>query len=106
MKNEFGKFIKKQRNDKELSLRKVCDQVKNEKGNTISVSYLNDIEQGYRKPPVGLIVVQIADALGLDRQSLLDLAGKADPELEEAIRDPKMQALFRKVMEKEKDKRN
>ncbi len=104
MKNVFGVFIKKARNEKELSLRKVCDLVKNEKGDPISVSYLNDIEQGYRKPPVGAIVVQIADALGIDRNQLLDLAGKPDPELEEAIRDPKKAQSFRKMLDKEKEK--
>lgn len=102
MKNEFGLFIKKIRNDKGLSLRKVCDSVKNEKGDPISVSYLNDIERGYRKPPVGAIVVQIAEVLGTDKTQLLELADKPDPELEEAIRDPKMAEMFRRMMEKEK----
>ena len=99
---KFGSYIKKIRTDKGLSLRKICDLVKNDKGKTISVSYLNDIEQGYRNPPGGSIVVQIAKALGEEKEMLLKLAGKPDPELEKAIRDPKMAMLFRKVLDEKK----
>ncbi len=97
MGKDFGSLIKIKRLEKSLSLKKLCLQVKREDGQPISVSYLNDIEQGRRNPPEGLIVVQIAEALGLDKDELLKLAGKPAPDLEKAIRNPKMAALFRIV---------
>lgn len=109
----FGPFIKTKRIEKELSLKKVCLQVKREDGQPISVSYLNDIEQRRRNPPEGYIVVQLAEVLSIDKDKLLQMAGKPDPDLEDEIRDPKMAALFRivrdnpevqKYLEKKKDK--
>ena len=94
-------------------MKKVCLEVKREDGQPISVSYLNDIEQGRRNPPEGYIVVQLAKVLGLDEDKLLGMAGKPAPDLEDEIRNPKMAALFRivrdnpdvqKYLEKKKDK--
>ncbi|MDD5109412.1 MAG: helix-turn-helix transcriptional regulator [Candidatus Omnitrophica bacterium] len=100
MGNEFGNKIKKKRIHLELSLRKVCESVCNEDGKPISVSYLNDIEQGYRKPPTGKIVIQLATTLKIDPQELLNLAGKADPIIEDmASKDAKVGVLFRKIAE-------
>ncbi len=101
MANEFGNKIKKQRHNLELSLRKVCESVTNEDGNPISVSYLNDIEQGHRKPPAGKIIVQLASVLKLDLQELLNLAGKVDPVIEDMVsKDAKIGVLFRKIAER------
>ncbi|MHB8155075.1 MAG: helix-turn-helix domain-containing protein [Candidatus Omnitrophota bacterium] len=100
MNNEFGNKIKKQRLHLELSLRKVCESVCNEDGKPISVSYLNDIEQGYRKPPTGKIVIQLATILKIDPQELLNLAGKVDPVIEDTVsKDAKVGVLFRKIAE-------
>lgn len=100
MSNEFGNKIKKQRLHLELSLRKVCESVCNEDGNPISVSYLNDIEQGRRNPPTGKIVIQLATILNIDFQELLNLAGKADPIIEDiASKDVKVGVLFRRIAE-------
>jgi transcriptional regulator with XRE-family HTH domain len=98
MSNEFARKIKQQRQHLDLSLRKVCEAVRNEEGKPISVSYLNDIEQGYRKPPGGKIVVQLAEVLKLDPQELLNLAGKVDPAIEDAVsKDSKVGVLFRRI---------
>ena len=98
MGNEFGSKIKKQRLHLELSLRKVCEVVCNEDGKHISVSYLNDIEQGYRNPPNGKIIVQLAEILKLNPQELLNLAGKVDPVIEDVVsKDTKVGVLFRRI---------
>jgi len=100
MENEFGSKIKKKRLQLELSLRKVCEVVRNEKGDAISVSYLNDIEQGRRNPPSGKIVVQLAVVLKLDPHDLLNLAGKVNPAIEDAVnKDAEVGILFRRIAE-------
>lgn len=99
MSNEFGKKIKKRRQELEYSLRKVCDDVRNEDGKSISVSYLNDIEQGYRNPPNNKIIVQIATALKLEPQDLLNLAGKVHPVVEEVSKKTEVGVLFRQIAE-------
>lgn len=100
MENEFGSNIKKRRLQLELSLRKVCEVVRNEDGKPISVSYLNDIEQGRRNPPSGKIVVQLAEVLQIDSQDLLNLSGKVNPAIEDAVnKDAKVGVLFRRIAE-------
>lgn len=100
MENEFGSKIKVKRLQLGLSLRKVCAVVNNDEGNPISVSYLNDIEQGRRKPPSGKIVVQLAEVLALGSQDLLNLAGKVNPAIEEAVnKDAEVGVLFRRIAE-------
>lgn len=100
MRNEFGSKIKAKRLQLGLSLRKVCAVVNNDEGNPISVSYLNDIEQERRKPPSGKIVVQLAEVLGLGSQDLLNLAGKVNPAIEEAVnKDAEVGVLFRRIAE-------
>lgn len=102
--NPFAQKIKKQRQDLGLSLRKVCEDVKNEDGKAISVSYLNDIEQGHRNPPSGKIIVRLAKALNLDDQELLSLAGKADPVIEDAVtEDAEVGVLFRRIIQEAKN---
>jgi transcriptional regulator with XRE-family HTH domain len=101
--NPFAQKIKKQRQDLGLSLRKVCEDVLNEDGKKISVSYLNDIEQGHRNPPSGKIIIQLAKVLNLDAPELLSLAGKADPVIEDAItEDAEVGVLFRRIIQKAK----
>jgi len=100
MSNEFGDKIKKQRLLLGLSLRKVRESVNNEDGKSISVSYLNDIEQGRRNPPTGKIIVQLANVLKLNLQELLNLAGKVDPVIEDMVsKEARVGVLFRRIAE-------
>lgn len=95
---KLGEIIKAQRKQLGLSLKKVCEGVINdETKKPISVSYLNDIEQGYRLKPSGSILVQIADVLKLDKDLLLGIADQADPALEKDLKNPELVALFRKI---------
>ncbi len=97
MGSAFGRRIKQRRRELDLSLRKVCQDVRNEDGKPISVSYLNDIEQGYRNPPNGKIVMHLARVLQLDEEELLHMAGKAHPLIEEASKNKQVGMLFRKI---------
>jgi len=100
MSNEFGKKIKQERLHLDLSLRRVCEAVLGDKGKSISVSYLNDIEQGYRNPPDNRIIVQLAKVLKLEPQELLNLAGKVHPVIEDAVsKKTEVGVLFRKIAE-------
>ncbi len=101
MGSTFSRRIKQRRRELGLSLRRVCQDVRGEENKPISVSYLNDIEQGYRKPPSGRIVTQIAKVLQLDEHELLTLAGKPDPIIEEAAsKNQRVGKLFRRIAEK------
>ncbi|QAT16700.1 hypothetical protein BU251_02615 [Candidatus Velamenicoccus archaeovorus] len=99
MSNEFGKKIKQERLHLDLSLRKVCEAVFSDKKKPISVSYLNDIEQGYRNPPDSKIIVQLAKVLKLEPQDLLNLAGKVHPIIEDVSKKTEVGVLFRKIAE-------
>lgn len=104
MTNQFATKIKEKRRELGLSLRKVCESVLNEDNKPISVSYLNDIEQCYRKPPSGKIIIQIAKALELDPEELLNLAGKVDPTVEDAVsKNSEVGVLFRKIVQAAKN---
>ncbi len=105
MANQFGTKRKKRRLELDLSLRKVRERVLNDRGEKISVSYRNDTEQGYRNPPNGKIVVQLAKALDLDEQELLNVAGKVHPIIENVAEDAKASALFRRIAESSKTNR-
>ena len=101
MSNEFGKKIKQERLHLDLSLRKVCEVVFSDKKKPISVSYLNDIEQGYRNPPDSKIIVQLAKVLKLEPQELLNLAGKVHPSIEDAVsKKTEVGVLFRNIAER------
>ncbi len=82
-----------------MSLRKVCQSVLGDKGKQISVSYLNDIEQGYRNPPKNKIIVQLAEVLELEPQELLNIAGKVHPVIEDVGKEAKASVLFRELAE-------
>ncbi len=100
MSTPFGRRIKEQRHRRGLSLRKVCEAVLNEERKPISVSYLNDIEQGHRNPPDGRIVIQLASVLQINEDQLLALAQKPDPRIAEAIKkDKEVGVLFRRVLD-------
>lgn len=98
MPTELGRKIKQKRLQLGLSLRKVCDSVLNDEDKPISVSYLNDIEQGHRKSADGKIIVQLAEVLKLNIQELLNLAGKVDPLIEDvAGKEAGVAVLFRRI---------
>ena len=85
----FGEAITQARKDKELSQKQVAAGTLKEDGKPISPQYLNDIEHDRRNPPSEPIVRQLADALGLELDYLLFLAGRFPSDLLETPRDQK-----------------
>ena len=83
----FGQVITQARKDKELSQKQVAAGTLKEDGKPISPQYLNDIEHDRRNPPGEPIVRQLADALDLDLDYLLFLAGRFRSDLLETPRD-------------------
>jgi transcriptional regulator with XRE-family HTH domain len=69
----FGEFLQKKRQAKQITLRKMAEMLK------MSAPYLSDIEKGRRNPPEMDKLDQIAQILLLsdeERTVMLDLAGK------------------------------
>lgn len=69
----FGEFLQKKREAKQITLRKMAEMLK------MSAPYLRDIEKGRRNPPEMDKLDQIAQILLLsdeERTVMLDLAGK------------------------------
>ena len=83
----FGEAITRARKDKKLSQRQVAAGTLKEDGQAISAQYLNDIEHDRRNPPSESIVRQLADALDLDLDYLLFLAGRFPADVLEISRD-------------------
>jgi transcriptional regulator with XRE-family HTH domain len=77
---EFGVEIKRFREAKGLSLRKLALEVK------ISSSYLSYLERGIHGPPSIDVTKKLASALGVNQDKLLASAGHIDPEVSEVIR--------------------
>ena len=83
----FGEAITRARKDKKLSQKQVAAGTLKEDGQAISAQYLNDIEHDRRNPPSEYIVRQLADALDLDLDYLLFLAGRFPADVLEMSRD-------------------
>ena len=83
----FGEAITQARRDKKLSQKQVAAGTLKDDGKAISPQYLNDIEHDRRNPPSEPIVRQLADALDLDLDYLLFLAGRFASDVLEMPRD-------------------
>lgn len=71
MENKFGEFVKAKRQEKEISLRKLAEEL------GIVPAYMSDIEKGRRYPPDKEKIYKIAEVLGLnaeDTNTLFDFA--------------------------------
>ena len=71
MENKFGEFVKAKRQEKEISLRKLAEEL------GIVPAYMSDIEKGRRYPPDKEKIYKIAEILSLDKEetdTLFDLA--------------------------------
>ena len=70
----FGAFLKSKRNEREIPIRLMAEQV------GITPGYFNDMESGRRTPVEFDLLDRIVETLKLsdeDRQTFFDLAGKA-----------------------------
>lgn len=71
MENKFGEFVKAKRLEREISLRKLAEEL------DIVPAYMSDIEKGRRYPPDKEKIYKIAEVLTLDQDetdTLFDLA--------------------------------
>ena len=102
----IGKAIRERRRLLQLTLRQLASRVRFEDGRTISEPYLNDIEHDFRNPPREHIIVQLANALGINPDVFFYLAGKLPPDLcERDIGNEQLEAAFRafrRVLTKER----
>ncbi|MFI5345138.1 MAG: helix-turn-helix domain-containing protein [Elusimicrobiota bacterium] len=74
MPKTFGQVISEKRKENRWSLRELAEKVAKEDGTPISPQYLNDIEHGNRNPS-GVLIDNLAKALGLDEDYLRILSG-------------------------------
>ena len=91
----FGKVLRNLRLDAKIGLRELAASVK------ISPGYLSDIEQGNVPPPKVTVVLEMANALGIDKGVLLSAARKIDPDLSSYITEkPGVADFLRMAREK------
>ena len=78
----FGKYLRKLRQKKKISLRALAKQIDWEP------AYISDIERDRRSAPLRNMVIKIANALEIDPSRLIELSqqnrGKLEIELEKA----------------------
>ena len=86
--DNFGKYIRERRMNKEISLRKFAELV------GISPVYMSKIETGDYSPPAEDKIKSIAKYLGIPSDYLLKLAGKIDSELYNIILNNKTAPEF------------
>lgn len=71
MENKFGEFVKAKRLEREISLRKLAEELE------IVPAYMSDIEKGRRYPPDKEKIYKIAEVLHLDKEETDTLFGLA-----------------------------
>ena len=97
----FGNSLRELRIKADVRLRELARSIGKSPG------YISDVEQGKVPPPSEEVIVEIAKAIGADRQMLLKLAHKVDPELTDYVTGEPMAADFLRMTKhkefKEKD---
>ena len=100
----FGQRIRHLRKEKDLTQRELADRVaarlKAEEGRGFDVTYLSKIENDKMPPPSVAAILQLADILGANSDELLALAGKAPPDLGQALKESEgARTFFRSARE-------
>jgi transcriptional regulator with XRE-family HTH domain len=86
--DSFGKLLRSLRLESGIGLRELSRLIEKSPG------YLSDVESGNVPPPSKEIIVQIANALNVDKKTLLNAAKKIDPELSEYVAEQPQVADF------------
>jgi transcriptional regulator with XRE-family HTH domain len=84
----FGKLLRSLRLECGVGLRELSRLIEKSPG------YLSDVESGNVPPPSKETIVQIANALNVDKKTLLTAAKKIDPELSEYVAEQPQAADF------------
>ena len=95
---KFGLKIKHLREAKKVtdpafSLRRFAEAV------GLSPTFISKIENGEFDPPRAEKIIKIAELLGTDPDELLELAGRADPDLVEQVKKPGVADFLRTATE-------
>jgi transcriptional regulator with XRE-family HTH domain len=75
MDNRFGETLRRIRTDEGVGLRELARQINKSPG------YLSDVENGNVPPPSEALILDIAEALKVDKKEFLLAARKLDPEV-------------------------
>ena len=95
MVNEFGKYIRGEREANKITLRKFADQI------GVTPTYVSKIERGEFKPPAEELIRKIARTLVLNEDKLLGLADKVSSDLPGIIlRNPVDMPVFLRTASK------
>ncbi len=78
---KFGKFVRRNREAKEIGLRQMARMIQ------VSPTYLSKVERDEFAPPAEDRIKAIAEILDLDVDELLALAGKVSSDLMEIIKE-------------------
>jgi len=84
----FGKLLRSLRLESGVGLRELSRLIEKSPG------YLSDVESGNVPAPSKETIVQIANALNVDKKTLLNAAKKIDPELSEYVAEQPQVADF------------
>ena len=96
MTDTFGKILRRLRLQSGNGLRELARRIDKSPG------YLSDVEQDNVPPPSEEVIVNMAAALNVDKNQLLQAAHKMDPELSDYIAEEPLAADFLR-MAKEKE---
>jgi transcriptional regulator with XRE-family HTH domain len=95
MTDTFGKALRRLRQDAQVGLRELARLVDKSPG------YISDVEQDKVAPPSEEAIVEIANALRVDKNELLSAASKLDPELSRYVAsEPQAADFLRRAKEK------
>jgi transcriptional regulator with XRE-family HTH domain len=92
----FGKILKENRMNAGLTLREFAGRI------NISPGYLSDLENEKVAPPSETVILDMARALAVDKNELLNAAEKVDPEVAEYVaHEPRAADFLRMAKEQE-----
>ena len=92
----FGKLLRSLRLESGVGLRELSRLIEKSPG------YLSDVESGNVPAPSKETIVQIANALNVDKKTLLNAAKKIDPELSEYVAEqPQVSDFLRMAKDQE-----
>ncbi|MGD8520987.1 MAG: helix-turn-helix domain-containing protein [Desulfobacterales bacterium] len=98
MTDTFGKILRKFRMQSDIGLRELARLIDKSPG------YLSDVEQDNVPPPSEAVIVNMANALNVDKDQLLLAAHKMDPELSSYIAEEPQAADFLRMAKEKKFK--
>ena len=98
MTETFGKKLRDLRVESDIGLRELARLINKSPG------YLSDVERDHVPPPSEDVILKIAEVIAADKNELLSLAQKMDPEISRYVtREPEAADFLRMAKDKEFD---